>query len=154
MKSMNGEMLLCRSCCSKVELGLYIVSIHIFELLFWHFIYYTCLPSYLYVVMANLYEVNLLEINHSVFIEKHNHKVVSSDHECELLHVVNKNKNDSLCDNFARSRSQTKNKHVRKCDQEPSRIPIKKLLNLMYKNKKRHCKISISKISINKVVNS
>ena len=57
--------------------------------------------------------------------------------EYEVLHA-------SPCDYFSRSRLRTKSLiHIRKRDREPSRIPVKKLVNLMRKNRKRRCKIKI-----------
>lgn len=47
------------------------------------------------------------------------------------------------CVAFSRSRSRTRSHlvHVKKRDREPSRIPMKKLVHLMSKNKKRRRKI-------------
>ena len=56
-------------------------------------------------------------------------------------------KQSRASDNFGRRRSRSRNRdsvHIRKRDREPSRIPIKKLLNLMSKNKKLRRKIKIS----------
>jgi hypothetical protein len=102
--------------------------------------HYTNLSSYLSVV-ANLYGTKFSEINQSIYIEPRN--IINNETrqavttEYEVLHA-------SSCDYFSRSRLRTKSLiHVRKRDREPSRIPVKKLVNLMRKNRKRRYKIKL-----------
>jgi hypothetical protein len=153
---------LTRSCGNKVDLGLYIVS-NVFEFIALSLqfivtalrIYYTFenisriyqniyhshtnLSSYLRVV-ANLYGTKFSEINRSIYIEqiftiniKNNETRKAVTSEYEVLHA-------SPCDYFSRSRLRTNSLpviHIRKRDREPSRIPVKKLVNLMRKNRQR-----------------
>ena len=120
-------------CCEKFDLGLW--CMRIIELCL--AVYYKYSSSC--VLIAVLYKVNLSGINLIDFVEKTDLRVSTRHNEREKNHV-NQNKRANLS-SISRSRSPNKSKHDKKRDREPSGVPVKKLVNMMFKNRTCRCKI-------------
>ena len=140
-----------KTCGNKVDLGLFVLLKHARE----HVLSLRAILDNLLISITNL-----LKIYRNVCTQTSKYDILPNDenepcidaaieNENELLHTEHNytEKQSRTSDNFVRPPSRSPNRdsvHIRKRDREPSRIPIKKLINLMSKNKKLRRKIKIS----------
>ncbi len=141
-------------CGNKVDLGLFVVLKHVCE----HVLSLRAILDNLPIPInesINPVITNLLKIYRKVCTQTSKHDILPNDENeaCrvaatgnEILRIEHNytEKQSSMSDNFGQRSRSRKSVHIRKRDREPSRIPIKKLINLMNKNKKLRRKIKMS----------
>ena len=146
-------------CGNKVDLGLFVLLKHARE----HVLSLQAILDNLLISISesiNPVITNLLRIYCNVCTQTSKYDILPNDenepyidatieNENEILHTDHKytEKQSRTSDNFGSRPSRSRNRdsvHIRKRDRELSRIPIKKLINLMSKNKKLRFKIKIS----------
>ncbi len=146
-----------KTCGNKVDLGLFVLLKHARE----HILSLRAILDNLLISISesiNPVITNLLKIYRNVCTQTSKYDILPNDEnepcidaaiENEILHTEHNytEKQSRTSDNFDPPPSRSRNRdsvHIRKRDREPSRIPIKKLINLMSKNKKLRRKIKIS----------
>ena len=146
---------LCKICDNKVDLGLFVVLKHVREHVLSLRAILDNLPIY---ESINPDLTNLLKVYRNVCTQTSKNHILQNDEnepcrvpaiENEILHTEHNyteprtEQQSRTSDNFGR-RSRSRNRdsvHIRKRDREPSRIPMKKLVYLMSKNKTKRRKI-------------
>ncbi len=144
-------------CDNKVDLGLFVVLKHVREHVFTLRAILDSLPISIN-ESTNPVLTNLLKVYRNVCTQTSKNHILQNDEneqcrvpaiENEILHTERNytephtEQQSRTSDNFGRpSRSQNRDSvHIRKRDREPSRIPMKKLIYLMSKNKTKRRKI-------------
>ncbi len=143
-------------CDNKVDLGLFVVLKHVREHVFSLRAILDNLPISIN-ESINPVLTNLLKVYRNVCTQTSENHILQNDEnkpcripaiENEILHTEHNyteprtEQQSRTSDNFGR-RSRSRNRdsvHIRKRDREPSRIPMKKLVYLMSKNKKKGVK--------------
>ncbi len=144
-------------CDNKVDLGLFVVLKHVHEHVLSLRVILDSLPISIN-ESINPVLTNLLKVYRNVYTQTSKNHILQNDEnepcrvpatENEILHTEHNyteprtEQQSRTSDNFGR-RSRSRNRdsvHIRKRDREPSRIPMKKLVYLMSKNKTKRRKI-------------
>ncbi len=133
-------------CDNKVDLGLFVVLKHVCEHVFSLRAILDSLPISIN-ESINPVLTNLLKVYRNICTQTSKNHILQNDEPCrvpaiknEILHTEHNYTEKQLrtSDNFGR---RSRSVHIRKRDREPSRIPMKKLVYLMSKNKTRRRKL-------------